>query len=96
MAENENDPGEDSPDDLYVIEDTGESLNDFDYKEALSATETGASSPEQTQELHKLREENRKLKKARNADRRKIKASWPAFRFLRTDSTDGCANPSFF
>lgn len=62
MAENENGPGGDSPDDLYVIEDTGESLNDFDYKEALSATETGPSSPEQAQELQKLREENRKLK----------------------------------
>ena len=61
MAENENGSGGDSPDDLYVIEDTGESLNDFDYKEALSATETGPSSPEQAQELQKLREENRKL-----------------------------------
>jgi len=61
MAEDENGPGGDSPqDDMYVIEDTGESLNDFDYKEAVAEPET--SSPDADKELERLRDENRKLK----------------------------------
>lgn len=61
MAENENDPGGESPqDDMYVIEDTGESLNDFNYKEALAGTEAASSDTEQ--EVERLREENRKQK----------------------------------
>lgn len=45
---------------MYVIEDTGESLNDFNYNDAL--TGTAAASSDLEQELEPLREENRKLK----------------------------------
>lgn len=45
---------------MYVIEDTGESLNDFNYKEALAGTEAASSDTEQ--EVERLREENRKQK----------------------------------
>lgn len=62
MAENENGPGGETPqDDMYVIEDTGESLNDFEYTDAVAGT-AAASSSDLEPELEKLREENRKLK----------------------------------
>lgn len=65
MADNENAPGGETPqDDMYVIEDTGESLNDFDYTDAAGpkAASTAAESSDLEPELEKLREENRKLK----------------------------------
>ena len=67
MAENEDGPGGETPqDDMYVIEDTGESLDDFQYTDGVAgggpAAGTAALSSDVVQELEKLREENRKLK----------------------------------
>jgi len=61
MAENDKGPPGESPqEDMYVIEDTGESLSDFNYGEEPGAA-TGASSDLEA-EVVRLREENRKLK----------------------------------
>lgn len=62
MAENDKSPPGESPDDMYVIEDTGETLNDFNYGEDSTSSAAGASSADAEAELQRLREENRKLK----------------------------------